>query len=207
MNNPISFLDENGKEVIVNMQGDIISNDGKDNRVTLDLGGKNLYLPIGELGGKIDIGIIYPNKISANIEEAENSGLWEFKTKVSNGSKWDLKMNKNTIYGLGNGNTTFLFEGQEMESQDVGNHFFGIMGKATGMFSDKELLMGAGIYQMYSGTSKSEWQKYKPQTVMIMDASGYMSKMTVGVLSAPYGDDPRDQSWIREGIKYFNIHF
>ncbi len=208
MNNPISLMDENGKEVIVNMQGDIVSNDGKDNRVTLDLGGNNLYLPIGELGGKIDINIIYPNKITENLDVAKESDLLDFINNVSNGSDWDLKMNEKTFFGLGNKyGSTFLFDDNEMEGQDVGNHFFGVMGMATGLFSSLQLLQGAGIYQRWSGTSKKEWQTFKPQKFMSVDANGYVSEREIGWFSGSYGDDPRDQKWIIKGIDYFLNHF
>ncbi len=58
---------------------------------------------IGEIGGTIDANTIFTNALDQNIEEADN--LWNpftFKNYVKTGGKWDLKSNKNTIYGLAN---------------------------------------------------------------------------------------------------------
>lgn len=81
------------------------------------------------------------------------------------------------------GKTTFSFKGISMESQDVGNHHFGIVALAFGLFSEEFILKQAGKYQIKSGTSRPEWKKdpNKP----------------------PYGDDPRDQRFIKSGFQYY----
>lgn len=64
---------------------------------------------------------------------------------------------------------------------EFGNFNFGAAGYAVGILSGI-LLVGAGWAQKRAGTSRPEW--------------GIWYK------DAPYGDDPTDQYWIREGIKY-----
>ena len=64
---------------------------------------------------------------------------------------------------------------------EFGNFNFGAAGYAAGILSGK-LQVGAGWAQKRAGTSRPEW--------------GIWYK------DAPYGDDPTDQYWIREGIKY-----
>ena len=55
-------------------------------------------------------------------------------------------------------------------------------GRAAG-FGEDILKRGAGAYQIYSRTSNPKW--------------GWPWG------SPPYGDDPRDQRWIDEGVKDF----
>ncbi|MDD5491994.1 MAG: polymorphic toxin type 44 domain-containing protein [bacterium] len=63
--------------------------------------------------------------------------------------------------------------------EDFGNYNYGLTGRATG-FSEDVLLRGAGAYQIYRKTSERDWG---------WPWGGY-----------PYGDDPNDQKWIKEGI-------
>ena len=69
------------------------------------------------------------------------------------------------------------------EFQDAGNFNYGATGKAIGI-PDRILLMGAGWAQEEAGTSKEEWNSWYG--------------------SPPYGDDPKDQEKIKEGIDYYN---
>jgi len=69
------------------------------------------------------------------------------------------------------------------EYQDFGNYNYGVVGRACG-FSDDTLKKAAGAYQIKSGTSSPKW--------------GWPWG------ASPYGDDPRDQKWINEGIADYN---
>jgi hypothetical protein len=131
-----------------------------------------------------------------------------FKDYVKTNGKWDLKSNKKTIYGLANdGKTQFYFQGKTMESQDIGNHHFGAVGKAYGLFSETFMLKQAGAYQIKSGTSKPEWQKYKTTYKYTFSKTGTMIKVPITEMLPPFGDDPRDQSWIKAGFQYYNDQY
>ncbi len=205
-NNPIWFTDILGDSSVVNNKGGIVHYDpkDKDKRVFAQLDGKlNL---IGTLGGKIDANKIYTNLLKENNEEAEDIySPWTFKDNVKTKGKWDYKNDKNSIFGLGNdGKTKFLFKGNEMESQDIGNHHFGAVAKAYGLFPSEEfILKQAGEYQIKSGTSKKEWQ---PKITITKDQyieHGMKIKVTEVVKLPPYGDDPRDRKWIKSGFQYY----
>ncbi|MCX8287720.1 polymorphic toxin type 44 domain-containing protein [Enterobacter pseudoroggenkampii] len=62
-----------------------------------------------------------------------------------------------------------------------GNFNYGSAGYAAGIPS-KTLLMGAGWAQERAKTSKKKWGHWYQKP--------------------PYGDDPHDQFWIRQGIEY-----
>ncbi|MFM7853434.1 MAG: polymorphic toxin type 44 domain-containing protein, partial [Flammeovirgaceae bacterium] len=63
--------------------------------------------------------------------------------------------------------------------ENFGNFHFGFTGSAAGI-ADSLLLRGAGWAQSRAGTSDPQWGRYY----------GF----------APYGDDPNDQTYIRQGI-------
>lgn len=91
-----------------------------------------------------------------------------------------------------------------MESQDIGNHHFGIVVLAYGLFpSEKFILEQAGAYQIKSGTSRPEWQKYGMVEDISVTKGGYIIKSQRKVMLPPYGDDPRDQKWIISGFNYY----
>jgi hypothetical protein len=75
--------------------------------------------------------------------------------------------------------------------QNFGNFNYGATGKAFG-FPEHTLLQEAGIAQIKAGTSQPEWGN--PGT--------RGNPLDPG--TPPYGDDPVDQYWIKEGIKYYD---
>nr|HMQ70841.1 polymorphic toxin type 44 domain-containing protein [Ignavibacteria bacterium] len=161
---------------------------------------------IGEIGGTLNADGIYTNTLNKNIEEAKSIyNPFTFRNYVKTNGKWDLKNNKKTIYGLANdGKTQFSFNGELMESQDIGNHHFGAVALAYGLFpSEKFILEQAGEYQIKSGTSRPEWQIYKEETRYNYSKLGTPISYKVKVMQPPYGDDPRDQKWIKSGFQYF----
>ncbi|WP_369012321.1 polymorphic toxin type 44 domain-containing protein [Sphingobacterium sp.] len=85
---------------------------------------------------------MYSNVLDKNTSEASDiiSPL-ELRDRVKNRGVWNLKTNKGTIFGLGNdGKTQFVYQGIKIESQDIGNHHFGAVGKAYGLFLDEFML-------------------------------------------------------------------
>ncbi|MGY2180835.1 polymorphic toxin type 44 domain-containing protein [Pseudomonas agarici] len=67
------------------------------------------------------------------------------------------------------------------EYEAFGNFNYGATGTAAG-FSEGVLLRAAGFAQNRAGTSTEEFGTWWGQ--------------------APFGDDPADQRWIKEGIRY-----
>lgn len=68
-----------------------------------------------------------------------------------------------------------------IEYEAFGNFHYGAVGIAGG-FSEEVLLRAAGLAQSRAGTDKDEFGRWWG--------------------SAPFGDDPIDQYWINEGIRY-----
>ena len=66
--------------------------------------------------------------------------------------------------------------------QDYGNYHYGTVGVALGI-PEQVLLRAAGWAQMQAGTTQETWGHY--------------------LGSAPFGDDPNDQAWIKKGIDYY----
>jgi len=204
INNPIFFSDVRGDSTIVDKFGYLLERRGNNNIVYRAEYNKNgvKYIAIGEVGKVIHVNVIYKNLLQKNSASAKK--IWSpfrFRNLVKTNGEWDLKNNKKTIYGIANdGNTRFEFQGKMMEAQDIGNHHFGVVVEAYGLFPEEFALKQAGEYQIKSGTSKPEWQRYA-ESVVISPTTG-TSFYQRGMLS-PYGDDPRDQKWIREGFEYY----
>lgn len=201
-NNSIRFFDPLGDTVFVNKYGYVLRNDKKDNYVFMQ-NDKGKLSKLGELGKKIDLSVVYKNLLELNISIAQKTGNpFSFYDLVKTNGEWDLKANKKTIYGIGNdGKTQFSFGGKTMESQDIGNQHFGAAAKAFG-FPEDFTLRQAGAYQMKSGTSRPEWQPFR----MVVSGASYGGTTYSKELLPPYGDDPRDQNWIKDGFKYYNEH-
>lgn len=152
-NNPLFYIDPLGDTIIVNNTGYITRNDESDNLVFTTNGDGEL-VALGEIGGEINVDDIYSNLLEQNIEESEGIlNPLAFKALVTDGGDWDLKADKNSIFGLGNdGETMFTFNGEKMESQDIGNHHFGAVALANPIIStllgEEGILKQAGLNQI-----------------------------------------------------------
>jgi hypothetical protein len=219
LNNPILFIDPDGMSTHLNRLGYIVQeNDDDDNSVyyhhdlsnwdsnsTLGKKGDGIY-NIGSFddsGGTIDINDIYTNLLKENSSIAKS--IWNpytFRNLVKKGGEWDYKNNNKFIYGrLGdNGKLKFLFEGNIMDVQDIGNHHYGVVGKAYGIFDEETLLRQAGSAQIKDGNSRTEWQIYQ-ETMASSPLTGI--PIMVKIMLSPYSDDPRDQMWIKAGFTYY----
>jgi hypothetical protein len=163
---------------------------------------------IGEIGGNINVNKIFANVLNKNMKEAQSIvNPFTFRNHVKNRGDWDLKSNKNTIFGIANdGKTTFSFKGLTMSSPDIGNYHFGAVGKAYGLFTEQYMLQKAGEAQMQAGTSQPEWQIYKMERVPTYSRNDELIWRSERVMQPPYGDDPRDQDMIKGGFQYYNTN-
>lgn len=101
-------------------------------------------------------------------------GFFWFYNQVRNGGPWDYKR------------TSSWYE-------DFGNFNYGATGSAFG-YSEATLLRAAGWAQSRAGTSSINWGKPTSAVGAFFGSGG----------SPPFGDDPKDQYWIKEGIKHYN---
>jgi len=195
INDPVNLFDANGFEYYVDECGyishDIEIKDPNDPSVFLHTNGNNNK--IGEIGGKIDADIIFSNLLEEHASVAQSLNALRdastFEGFVKGGGIWDIKRNKETIYGIANDDqTVFIFYGEEMSSQDLGNFHYGVVGKAAG-YLRWVLLYMAGRAQIGEKRSKKEWQTFPFN------------------FRSPYGDDPGDQMWINMGINYYGLEY
>ena len=131
--------------------------------------------------GSADVKIDITERLNQTMEEGYNEiskycmehGLAEtivyFVENVKTGGKWDLKNRAN--WNLRKG-ATYIYNDIPLRWDEPGNISFGYIGSA--IFGTDVLQLGAGMYQIMSGTS--EW--------------GYVSS---------YGDDPLDSMCIQYG--------
>jgi len=77
------------------------------------------------------------------------------------------------------GNAAWDYKQYDSRYEDFGNYNFGATAAATGMFDLNTVLRQAGRAQCVAGTSNPAWKD--PES------------------GAPYGDDPNDQYWIKQG--------
>lgn len=96
-----------------------------------------------------------------------------FYSLVKNRAPYDLKNIK------GWKAKRFVYNGELLANDAPGNILYGYLGKVFG-FSDLTLLSAAGFAQIKAGTSTSEWKNLKS-----------------------FGDDPRDQARIKQGIQIY----
>ncbi len=77
------------------------------------------------------------------------------------------------------------YKRQGRQYEKFGNFNYGATGRALGLHEEL-LLRGAGAYQIFSGTSRYEYG------------------LPTDIKSSSYGDDPRDQEMIRQGIIFYD---
>ena len=77
------------------------------------------------------------------------------------------------------------YKQQRRDLANFGNFNYGATGFAAGI-PEETLYMGAGFAQSRAGTSKPQWGTWYGEL--------------------PYGDDPHDQFWIKQGIDYAKQH-
>lgn len=77
------------------------------------------------------------------------------------------------------------YKQQDRKLANFGNFNYGATGFAAGI-PEKALYMGAGFAQSHAKTSRPQWGAWHGEF--------------------PYGDDPRDQFWIKQGINYARQH-
>ena len=196
-NNPINIIDAQGDSLLLDIYGGILRAEGGNNHVYYQNGNELVF--IGELGGKIDVSYIFNNLLEKNIHYAENMhNPMTLVNLVKPGGPWDYKNRIGTIWGRANytRNTEFSFNGTVMSPDDIGNFHFGAVSKASGMIPEELGLIGAGIVQILSGTTRKEFVNVRFLPFPICGGGLIQVKR-------PYGDDPRDQEQILKGYEFY----
>ena len=111
---------------------------------------------------------------AAIVAKARGASDAWFYNQVKNGGPWDYKQ-------------------QGAQYQDFGNFNYGATGTAFG-FSEDTLTRMAGWAQTQAGTSRPEWGVPTSKLGAYLGVGG----------KSPFGDDPVDNYWIKQGIRYFN---
>ena len=146
---------------------------------------------------------IVNNMLCRNAKTAKKiDSIYAFYKKVKTKGIWDLKNLENSIWKEGNGNTTFAYNDELLSSDDIGNLNFGVVAKAYGMAAPFAL-KAAGVYQIISGTSKKDWINFNVVKRSTASPSGIYSMGIDFDFAEPYGDDPKDQMWIKRGYNLF----
>ena len=121
------------------------------------------------------------DRIIAFKKLVETNGIYDLKN--SSTFKNDLRQ----LLKIRNGEElpdAFTYRGKGgYELQDLGNYNFGVLSNAAG-YSNNFVQFGAGIYQIYSGTSSSRY---------------WFSSIGSQLL---YGDEPRDAYFIQLGFHH-----
>ena len=200
-NNPVNYIDLHGDSIIIDKYGEELQIRGKNNNVYIKDG--DSYKEIGVIGEEINIDDITKNIFDRNSKIAKNiKNPKTFYDLVKTSGNWDLKNLPNSIWQYGRThNTNFVFNKKKLSAEDVGNLNFGVVAKAYGV-PEKTALIGAGLYQIYSGTSSSEWIKIQITPTSLYTPSGDIIVINSFRLQSPYGDDPVDQYWIKRGYNY-----
>ena len=115
--------------------------------------------------------------IDANMREAHNQKSFFSRGGTSFLFSWFYTKVRN------GGAWDYKQKGRAYEA--FGNFNYGASGTAAGISADV-LLRGAGWAQARAGTGKPEYGSWW--------------------LDAPYGDDPRDQQWIKKGIEHAKLN-
>ena len=104
-------------------------------------------------------------------------------------------MDPATFYGKvkSGGDWDFIYGGHK-EYEPYGNFIFGVAGRATGWFENGVLFQEAGRYQFNGPNSNPAWGT--PGT-RFFPFTG----------TGSYGDDPKDQFWIQQGIRYHENNY
>lgn len=74
-----------------------------------------------------------------------------------------------------------------------GNFHYGVVGRAAGYPRALLLMAGGLVQEIISGTSRVEWGNFW---------DGYLNDTH----DSSYGDDPRDQYWIRKGMEFHDTN-
>jgi RHS repeat-associated protein len=220
-NKPVAKIDPSGKgteSVHVDENGKVLRNynDG-DNTVYMhkigttgnDIDKKYVSMEghsaggkkIGELGGTIDIHLIFTNVLNNSRAEAKETNALEWVNKVRLNGKWDLKNNKETIFGVAweydikrdaadtkNEHTEFLYNDCDkylFDAAAVGNYHAGFTGSVIGI-STRLQKMGAGFVEQTKGDVSKNLKQYVKW---------------VKFMSRPYGDAKHDFYWNERGMR------
>jgi hypothetical protein len=191
--------DPNGAEYYVDSYGYVDYNrkvKDKDDMTVYQIGtnkeGNEILTIIGKIGETVDISYILNNIIDRNTKISKNLNIFGYFDKVKENGVWDLKSNKNTIFGL-----AWSLTGEETsfstaklffdDASDVGNYHAGFMGVKAGI----------PVPLLWYGAGTAETIK----DIIHMDfwnALNQANKMKR--FSPPFGDENDDFLWNTKGM-------
>ena len=204
-NNPLYFSDALGDSSVFDNRGRKIYYDPKDKDLRVFMIGNDKKLSlIGNLGESINVDVILKNKLldSRSDQVIHGSKLsWFF--NVLPGNRWDLKANKNTIFGVAwehdktqksGSHTSFSasYNGLSLQfahAADVGNFHAGYVGTYAGI--------NFGAQRMFAGGGekvKNFWG------IIIGEPQEIEHFLKNSVLSRPWGDREPDYFWNTMGM-------
>ena len=124
--------------------------------------------------------------IEESVELGQNgpAGANEFYENVAPGGKWDVKHRSHDDRYAGASQAARERQGNWLFGAASAAWAAGAIGDSGGEMGLQVLLRGAGAVQRQVGTSRPEWGKPTD-------------------LFGPFGDDPRDQYYIKRGFKFF----
>ena len=223
LNNPIRLVDPNGKVVSdhIDENGNMIVHyDDGDNSVYVHNNGTTKSnidnqraennntggtgQKIGEIGGRLDVSGIMQNKLNQSSMQAKDMGIQDYFNAVKPGGEWDLKSNKETIFGVAwsydkRNDTKTKFDMGEysgLSAADIGNYHAGYTGRYTyggrGM-SPGLLWLGAGAAESWKSMSEGRVLDFLDQATQ-MFGTGMLPPRP------PYGDRVPDFIWNTQGM-------
>jgi RHS repeat-associated protein len=219
--NPVRFIDPDGmapNSVHIDDKGNVLRNydDGRNtvflhkqgttgadvDKKYVEVAKASNYLDesaggakVGELGKKINIERFFNNLLADHGKVATGLSTFAWAGKVNKNGEWDLKNNKNTIFGIAwqfdkdalktnpNAAHTSFSEGNNSFSSaaDFGNYHAGYTGTYCGINYEFQF-MGAGAAEMLKNG----------QYLKLINPLTYFG--------TPYGDNSVDYKWNRQGM-------
>jgi len=138
--------------------------------------------------------------IDQNIIDSSRLDYFSWVWDVWPNHKWDYKFINGTASDPNDPNKR-IKTSQYEQLANLGNFNYGATGKATGL-PEGVLLRGAGIAELFKQSLDLNLISGPNQGIPFLFAPPL-----IDFGHAPFGDNPKDQVWIKEGFKYYNSYY
>jgi len=142
----------------------------------------NIGAALGKFSPPVEVPLRLPSIIPRNVDIERNAEHANYLKHVSHVGMFTWIAPDKEFYDLVKPGGSWDYKLGGPEYEDFGNFHFGVVAAAYGI-EEEVGLRGAGLVQMKQGHSKGDWGKPWEDP--------------------PYGDDPRDQYWIKQGYRYY----